>query len=418
MRLIANVFGLLLCFGIATAQAATTVPFGGNAYITKTAPAAEELIDDTGLHNWTSSKAVISTYVYIQQPGTLQLSLAGSLDGASHSRAKVTTGGQSKTVDLYSTGSSPFPVGSYYIARPGYLKIDLQGISTDGGYYGDISGLQIDGPAAAGAVFANDVANFLWSRRGPSAHLNFNTPADTEYFYSEITVASGQDPIGTYYMANGFDGGYFGIQVKSPTTRWVLFSVWDSSAGNATLVRKGSGVVIDDFEGEGTGGQSYLVFPWKTGKTYRFLTRTQPDGKGNVLYSAWFGLPTEQCGTAANGGWKFIATWKYAGAATNQAWNSFIEGFDPDTGYLGRRAAYGNQWAISTSRAWTEITRATFNVDPTGHNRQRLDYAGGIDGKTFYLRNDGFFSGAVTPKQAFVRPPATSHPNVNFNQLP
>lgn len=420
MRHIANAFLalLLLCFGTVAAQAATVVPLGGNAYITQPSSAADESIDDTGLHNWTSPQAVISTYVYVQQAGDLQLSLAGLLSGASHSQVKVSIGSQSNTVDLYSTGSSPFPAGSYYIGQPGYVKIDLQGISTDGSYFGDISDLQIDGAAAVGAVFANDPANFYWSRRGPSVHLFYNVPASTEYFYSEITVPNGQDPVGTYYMANGFDGGYLGIQVVSPKTRWVLFSVWDSPTGATTLVRKGNKVVTNSFGGEGTGGQSHLVFPWEAGKTYRFLTRAQPDGNGNILYSAWFGLPPDK-NKPKNGGWKFLATWKYLGAAAYPTYMySFLEGFNPNTGHLGRRASYGNQWAVSASGAWTEITQATFTVDSTGRNRQRLDFAGGVDGEAFYLRNDGFFSDTVAPDQSFVRPPATSHPDVDFNQLP
>jgi hypothetical protein len=42
----------------------------------------------------------------------------------------------------------------------------------------------------------------------------------------EITVPVGQDPIGSYFMANGFGEGYFGFQVNSKTERRVLFSVW------------------------------------------------------------------------------------------------------------------------------------------------------------------------------------------------
>ena len=90
-------------------------------------------------------------------------------------------------------------------------------------------------------------------------------------------------------MANGFNVGYFGIQVNSPTERRVLFSVWDPpSGGSTTLVRKGPGVTTNGFGGEGTGGQSYLVYPWEAGHTYRFITRAQLDDAGNTLFSSWF----------------------------------------------------------------------------------------------------------------------------------
>jgi hypothetical protein len=50
--------------------------------------------------------------------------------------------------------------------------------------------------------------------------------------------------------------------------------VWDADNGaKTTLVSKGAGVVDNSFGGEGTGGQSYLVYNWIAGNTYRFITR-------------------------------------------------------------------------------------------------------------------------------------------------
>ena len=418
-----HVLGALLCLlsmhvGSAGAQTSATVPLGGNAYVTSVPKSGTEIIEDTGLHNWTSPQAVVSIFFHVAQAGPLDLSLIGTLTEASHSRIKVSLGDQTRTADLYA-GASPCPVGVFDVARPGYVQVDLQGMSTDGKSFGDISGLVIDGAAAAGAVFANDPANFYWSRRGPSVHLGFSVPANTEYFYSEIAVPAGQDTVGTYYMANGFDVGYFGIQVNSPKERRVLFSVWDSPSGSTTLVRKGSKVTANDFGGEGTGGQSYLVYPWVAGKTYGFLTRAQPDGSGNTLYTSWFGTPADGKKVKSGVEWKLLATWKYIGRASYLAsMYSFLEGFDPNTGHLGRRASYGNQWAIGTSGVWTEMTQARFTVDATGRNRQRVDFAGGVDGNAFYLRNDGFFSETVAPDQTFTRSPVLVHPDIDFSQLP
>ncbi len=69
---------------------------------------------------------------------------------------------------------------------------------------------------------------FYWGRRGPSVHLSYQVPRalNLRYAYSEITVPEGQDPIGSFFMANGFGQGYFGIQVNGPKERRVLFSVW------------------------------------------------------------------------------------------------------------------------------------------------------------------------------------------------
>ena len=407
---------LLAISGATAAHAATsTVPLGGNAFITQPSASANELINDSGLHNWNSSQAVISVYVDVQQSGSLSLALVGALNGASSSTVKVTAAGQSHTVNLSSTAPGPFSAGNFTIAQAGYVKVDLQGVATSGGYYGDISGLQVSGSATnAGVTYANDAANYYWSRRGPSVHLGFTAPASTEYFYSEINVPVGQDAIGSYFMANGFNVGYFGMQVNSATERRVLFSVWDPPSGSTTLVRKGANVTTNGFGGEGTGGQSYLVYNWVAGHTYRFLTRAQPDGNGNTQYTSWFS------DAATPTAWNLIATWQYPGtSAYLTGLYSFLECFDPERGYIGRRATYGNEWAKPAGGAWTELTSAYYDVDPTGLNQQRLDFAGGLSGaNAFYLRNDGFFTPSVASGQTFVRSANGSAPDIDLDTLP
>jgi hypothetical protein len=100
-------------------------------------------------------------------------------------------------------------VGTINVPAAGYVKVDLRGISKKGGYFGDVSALRVT--SAAALNYANDAANYYWSRRGPSVHLNYNAPANTEYFYNELTVPQGQDTIGSYFMTNGFGEGYMGI---------------------------------------------------------------------------------------------------------------------------------------------------------------------------------------------------------------
>ncbi|WP_226469475.1 DUF3472 domain-containing protein [Luteimonas panaciterrae] len=424
MRSLVRASLVLLWFvlpGIAAAQETTvTVPLGGNAFITKPAPAAHEVITETGLHNWDSNRAVASVYFSVQQAGELQVALVGALAGANRSTVKVTVGNQSLPVNLFGTESAVFPVGSFTIDRPGYVKLDLQGVSTDGRYYGDVSDVRIAGSAAVGAVFANDPENFYWSRRGPSVHLGYQAPTDTEYVYSEVTVPVGQDAVGSYYMANGFDGGYFGIQVNSLTERRVLFSIWDApDGGKTTLVAKGRNVVTNDFGGEGTGGQSYLVYPWQAGHTYRFLTRARPDGNGGTLFTSWFAEAASSASKSKCTDWQLIATWKRPGGPTSlRSLYSFLESFLPENGYLGRSARYGNQWAKPAGGAWTELATARFTVDATGSNQQRLDYAGGVNGNLFYLHMGGFFSPPVAPGQSFVRTTNGTPPAIDLNTLP
>ena len=41
---------------------------------------------------------------------------------------------------------------------------------------------------ASNVVYANDAANYYWSRRGPSVHMSYGSPANTEWMYNEMTI--------------------------------------------------------------------------------------------------------------------------------------------------------------------------------------------------------------------------------------
>ncbi|WP_323143357.1 DUF3472 domain-containing protein [Massilia phyllosphaerae] len=395
------------------------VALAGNAFITSAAPNAAEVITSNGLGNWTSASTVTSTYFRVAAspncsrscPASVTVSLNARLAGSNNSTVRVSVNGVPFDVKLSGNVNKNYAVGTL-IVPAGYVKVDLQGVSKDGGYFGDVSSIGVSTNATLN--YANDPANYYWSRRGPSVHLGFTVPAQTEYFYNEVTVPQGQDKIGSYFMANGFNGGYFGMQVKSASERWMLFSVWDADNGaRTTLVGKGGGVVDNGFGGEGTGGQSYLSFPWVAGNTYRFITRAHADGAGGTDYSAWFFAPE-------TGVWKYIATWKRP-ATTNSYLTgvySFLENFIDTNGYMERSADYGNQWARTAASNWTEITSARFTGDATAANAQRMDYAGGLRNSRFYLRNGGFFSNYVTINQNFTRPATGTAPSVDLNALP
>ncbi|MYN27852.1 DUF5077 domain-containing protein [Duganella sp. CY42W] len=399
---------------VATPSAAavtSTVALAGNAFVTTLPSGAEEIITDSGLANWSNAGAVTSAYFRVAAAGPVKVAMDARLAGSNNSTVKVTVNGTPFTVPLAGTASKTYTVGTVNVAAAGYVKVDLQGVSKDGGYFGDVSALKVTADATVN--YANDAANYYWSRRGPSVHMGYTTPANTEYFYNEVTIPAGQDPVGSYFMANGFGQGYFGIQVKSDTERWILFSVWDADSGaKTTLVSKGAGVVDNSFGGEGTGGQSYLVYNWKAGNTYRFIIRATPDGAGATKYSAWFYAPE-------TGAWRYIATWKRPETTTYLTGSySFLENFVDTNGYTGRRALYGNQWARNASGTWSEVTTARFTGDATVTNVQRMDYAGGLDSGRFYLRNGGFFADYVPVNQNFTRPATGQQPAVDVSSLP
>ncbi|MBC3863677.1 DUF5077 domain-containing protein [Undibacterium jejuense] len=392
-----------------------TIALSGNGFITQAQPNATESIDSgagaTGLHAWTSNSTVISTYFRVSNPGELKLALLGSLNGATSSTVSISLNGQSSTVDLKGTETKSYPVCSFNVSSPGYVKVDLQGVTKVGSYFGDITALQVAGTASNGLIYANDPNNYYWSRRGPSVHLAYTVPDSTEYFYSEVTVPKGQDQIGSYYMANGFGEGYFGIQVKE-TGRIAIFSVWNPLQGKTTAKQVGTGVTVRTFDGEGTGGQAAYPYNWITGNTYKFITKITPNTNGSTDYSAWLFAPELNT-------WKFIATWNRPNTKTyHNGVYSFLENFIDSNGYLGRSALYGNQWARSTTGVWTEITSASYTGDPTATNKQRMDYAGGLQNGLFFLKNGGFFNDYVTSDQQYNRPATRVPPAVDVKTLP
>ena len=385
------------------------VQCGGNSYVTTQVSGGSEAINDSGLHGWTSPKAVISTFVLITQPGSLNLALRST--PTAKSKIKVTVAGKTFPINLNAGNTQPVPIGTVTVPV-GYLRIDLQGEGKPAQGYGDVQGFDLSGPAAQGAIFANDSPNFYWSRRGPSVHMSYKVPAKTEYFYNEVMVPEGKDPIGSYFMTNGFGEGYFGIQVNSATERRILFSVWNPSEGKTTMVKTGNGVIAKNFGGEGTGGQSYLIYPWKAGVSYPHIIKIKPDGKGNTLYSAWFYAVEQKS-------WLFIATWLRPNTnkwVTNTY--SFAENFLDAKGYLEREAQFGPQWAVNQNGQWTELLNATFTVDGTGGNKQRLDFAGGVSKNKFWLRNGAFFDATVKPNQGFSREGNGQAPKVDLKNLP
>lgn len=409
---------------------AVVVPLGGNAFITQKAANANEVITANGLGNWNSPESVISVYFRVENPGTMAISLRMKVPAGS-STFKVSLGNnQSRTKTTANVAYDTVSVGNFEVLTKGYIKIDIQGVSKTGNYFGDISDLIIKGqPVTNTTYFVRDNIDnrFYWGRRGPSVHLNYKVPDaaknNVAYFYNEITVPTGMDAVGSYFMANGFAEGYFGIQVNSASERKILFSVWspfhtDNPANipddkKIKLLKKGAGVTTGEFGDEGSGGQSYLVYPWVAGKTYAFLTQAQPDSAANkTTYTSWF--------KPEGGSWLLIASFQRPATTTRlRGLSSFLENFLDDMGSSVRSANYGNQWIVEPNGNWTQLTEALFTGDDIANRNYRKDVAGGAAGNQFYLKNGGFFSDFVPLNQSFGRQAVTNaHPIIELTTLP
>lgn len=408
----------------ATDAAEWFVPLGGNAFHTSPAPGGQGFQRD-GAIKWSQPNSVYSAYFHVDRQADLLLKL-GANGSAGKSSIRVTVGGSSFNVAIHGQEKQIYEIGK--VSAPvGYVRVDFQGIDRTADFYAGIRTLIVESATEGLKIdyVKSDKGNmFYWGRRGPSVHLRYSVPngKQIKHAYSELTIPVGQDPVGSYFMANGFGEGYFGIQVNGPKERRVLFSVWSPfKTDNPSDIPKdqriealarGPDVHIGKFGNEGSGGQSRLVYPWVAGKTYRFLTEVEPDGNGSTIYTSWFG------DKAANE-WRLIASFRRPKTETHlRGFHSFLENFAPSHGHIQRRVDLGNIWVRDQQQQWHECTQARFSVDATGAGRHRLDFAGGSDGENFFMRNCGFFRGTVSPGSSFTRKSTLGKPpKIDFDEL-
>jgi hypothetical protein len=377
------------------------------AYIEPDPEAMEVSSEKGGVSGWTDAKEKIVWYGELKATGELRLAVLLRLPEKSVSTFRLTVAKQTRTAQTkdgndLAAREVMLDFGTVNVPAPGYCRIALEGVSKTGKKFGDVVALLLRGPAAQSAHF-----NLDERRNAASVHLSYPIPPDAKVaaFTNEVTVRA--DPIWSYYMACGFQRGYFGIQVNSPTERRIIFSVWDSGSEAADrskvaaedrvqLVAKGDGVFTDGFGNEGTGGHSHLVYPWKTGQTYRFLVTAQPDGT-HTVYSGYFYFPEKRR-------WGLIASFR---APKDGGWlrglYSFNENFGGANGQKRRLAEFGNQWIRTADGDWRELVTARFSHDPTG-KENRKDYGSGVVKDRFYLSNGGFVAEPVRYGDTVTRP--------------
>lgn len=176
------------------------------------------------------------------------------------------------------------------------------------------------------------------------------------------------------------------------------------------LLKKGDSVTTNQFGNEGSGGQSFKVFDWKTNINYAFLVGAKPSRKGYTDYVAYFFDPEMNK-------WNLIAEFRRPRTTTHlKGLYSFLENFRPDQGATPRRGLYQNQWAFN-SFGWHEITRAVFTADNTARKGYRLDYSGGNEGSGFYLKNCGLTNDHTTIGTLLERKKLNKPPKIDFNSL-
>jgi hypothetical protein len=402
------------------------IPLGGNAYLTSSAAGSRDQVENSGIKQWQNEESVFSIFFRTDRAAELDLSLRLKVP-VGESVIRTSVAGSVFETKITGDAARDFSLGTVSTKAVGYVRVDMQGLRKTGSVFAEAGDLVVKSSVADLKLnYVKDPAEnrFYWGRRGPSVHLSYVPPAGKtiEYFHSEITVPEGHDPVGSYFMTNGFGEGYFGMQVNGPVERRILFSVWSPfSTDNPKdipeeqrikVLARGEGVHTGEFGNEGSGGQSYDIYPWKAGTTYRFLNRARPDGRGNTIYTGWFFAPEV-------GKWKLIASFQRPKTDKHlTGMHSFLENFADRNGYLGRTATHGNQWARDTAGNWHELTKARFTGDDIARRQYRLDYAGGTKDGGFFMRNGGFFAETVALDSVFERKSAPENrPVIDFAAL-
>lgn len=402
---------LLLCLLLPAVLPAASFaePLRVPAYLAYAEPNPEgfDISEENGVQGWKDGHQRAVWYGTIVHPGALKVSLELNMPEKAVSRLRLRVGRQTRTFAV-SGDATTTTTQEFTVAKPGRCRIALEGVKRSGPeFVGKISNLVLDGPAADGAKF-----NRIPVQRGaPSVHLHYPVAEGTKvaWFYNTITV--GETPLWSYYMACGWHRGYFGIQVNSPTERRIIFSVWDSGAeptdrgkvrdeDKVKLLAKGDGVFADSFGNEGTGGHSHLVYPWKKGRTYRFLVTAEPQGTATI-YSGYFFFPEKRR-------WGLIASFRAPkdGNYMRRLY-SFNEDFGPANGQMKRAAVFGPAWIEADGGEWQELTTARFTH--TGAD-VRADFAAYPRKGGFALECGGFVESNLKFGDVIERKPTGSKP--------
>lgn len=416
---VALILVMLLCkvsAVLAQENKAFEIPVAGNAFEIGYKTGESTVGKNTVLIS-TATNNKTSVYFKVLGTGELNIKIKGKTS-AQQATLKASFLGKSKNLH-FKNQELIVDLGRYIIKSPGYQHIDLSAVVGEI----SISHIIVNGTAtAAGMVYCNDPNYYYWARRGPSCHLAYQMPqtGNVSYYYNEVVVPEGEDIVGSYYMANGFAEGYFGIQVNSPTERRILFSVWSPfhtddpnsipEDQKIVLLKKGKNVNTGEFGNEGSGGQSFMRYNWKTGHPYKFLLKGVPDNQGNTVYTAWFFMPE------ANN-WELIASFKRPKTDTYlKRFHSFLENFSPTQGYLTRQVHFNNQWVYDGE--WKKVNGAKLTVDATYQANQRVDATGGKTRSGYFLKMGGFFNEIEKPGTVFNYENNQEAPKIDFSKLP
>lgn len=370
------------------------------AYVAPT-PNSVSVDEKTGVTKWHDPSLRVSWFGQLGG-GRLDAVVALRLPAGVASKLRLTVGGEQREATAIGKGEELVVVGfpGFTIATPSTVELILESLNAPEQPAGDLEDLRLYGPSTAGAHFSHNA-----KRDAPSVHLWYpvSSGKQVEVFYNEVTPLL--DPPATFYMACGFTGGYFGMQVGGKNERQILFSVWNAGDekvdpskvpedNRVTMLAKGDSAVASEFGHEGTGQHASIAYAWTIGQTQRFAVTAKPDGDRTDYTAHWY-HPGERR-------WLLVASFRkpHDGKSLRGLY-SFVENYGTSTGQAPRKALFGPQW-IRTVTGWEELTTASFTFTELG--KERLDRSGGVENGRFFLANGGFVPGVGAYDEKFTHP--------------
>ncbi len=245
-----------------------------------------------------------------------------------------------------------------------------------------------------------------------SVHYAWSGVEGTEFHQ---TMSVEESTPGSYFMACGWNTGYFGMQELSKGAKIVLFSVWDPSKGDdpklvpadrrVEVLHQDPDAKVGRFGGEGTGAQCKYSYAWTIGEQVRFLLRAAVEGE-KTAYSGYFYRNDTKA-------WVHLATFRaLTKGSPLKGYYSFVEDFRRDGKSVAerRRARYSNGWIRALNGDWAPILKGRFTADST--NLDTID-AEIVDG-VFRLSTGGDIVNRTPLRTSLTLPEAVRTPPVDL----
>lgn len=242
-------------------------------------------------------------------------------------------------------------------------------------------------------------------RAARSVHLAYEAPEAGE-FRCGMTVE--KTTPGSFFMACGWDTGYFGLQELGTGRKVVIFSVWDPTKGDdphavpaaerVECLFQAPHVRIKRFGGEGTGAQCMADFEWNLGEEVEFLVSAETEGEF-TSYTGFVKRP-------ADGDWERLVTFRVkTGGRLLQGAHSFLEDFRRDgrSATESRRASFGRV-AVKVDGEWRPVRKARFTASSSEWEARDTIDAGSESGRLFLATGGDTVTGVALGSEIALEP--------------